>query len=111
VTKNGVSIFAGQRDDPFFADVGAIFDLVAFRKAGRPGNKGGGKDFLSGYNVHTIALQIPISQVDNEGPHDRRLVVHRPPERRRERQGAGRLDAGLAPRRAARQRGRSSRPG
>ena len=24
---------------------------------------GGGKDFLSGYNVHTIALQIPISQV------------------------------------------------
>ena len=26
---------------------------------------GGGKDFLSGYNVHTIALQIPISQVDN----------------------------------------------
>ena len=27
---------------------------------------GGGKDFLSGYNVHTIALQIPISQVDTK---------------------------------------------
>jgi hypothetical protein len=65
VHKNGVSIFAGQRDDPFFADVGAIFDLVAFRKPGTTGNKGGGKDFLSGYNVHSIALQIPISQVDN----------------------------------------------
>jgi uncharacterized protein DUF4331 len=65
VRKNGVSIFAGQRDDPFFADVGAIFDLVAIRKPGTTGNKGGGKDFLSGYNVHTIALQIPISQVDN----------------------------------------------
>jgi hypothetical protein len=64
VTKNGVSIFAGQRDDPFFADVGAIFDLVAIRKAGTTGNVGGGKDFLSGYNVHTIALQIPISQID-----------------------------------------------
>ena len=64
VNKGGVSIFAGQRDDPFFADVGAIFDLVAFRKAGTTGNMGGGKDFLSGYNVHTIALQIPISQVD-----------------------------------------------
>src|SRR5207237_784508 len=64
VHKGGVSIFAGQRDDPFFADVGAIFDLVAFRKPGTTGNKGGGKDFLSGYNVHTIALQIPISQVD-----------------------------------------------
>src|SRR3954454_13662413 len=65
VTKNGVSIFAGQRDDPFFGDVGAIFDLVAIRKAGTTGNMGGGKDFLSGYNVHTVALQIPISQVDN----------------------------------------------
>jgi hypothetical protein len=64
VHKGGVSIFTGQRDDPFFADVGAIFDLVAIRKAGTTGNMGGGKDFLSGYNVHTIALQIPISQVD-----------------------------------------------
>ena len=66
VTKNGVKIFAGQRDDPFFGDVGAIFDLVAIRKAGTTGNMGGGKDFLSGYNVHTIALQIPISQVDTK---------------------------------------------
>ena len=28
---------------------------------------GGGKDFLSGYNVHTIALQIPIGPIDNPG--------------------------------------------
>src|SRR2546430_13445772 len=40
VNKGGVSIFAGQRDDPFFADVGAIFDLVAFRKD--TGSQGGG---------------------------------------------------------------------
>jgi len=66
VHKGGVAIFAGQRDDPFAADVGAIFDLVAIRKAGTTGNEGGGKDFLSGYNVHTIALQIPISQVDTK---------------------------------------------
>ncbi len=66
VHQGGVSIFAGQRDDPFFADVGAIFDLVAIRKAGTTGNLGGGKDFLSGYNVHTIALQIPIPQVDTK---------------------------------------------
>src|SRR6476620_9821730 len=64
VSKHGITIFAGQRDDPFFADVGAIFDLVAIRKAGTTGNMGGGKDFLSGYNVHTIALQIPIAQLD-----------------------------------------------
>ncbi len=63
VTKDGISIFAGQRDDPFFADVGAIFDLVAIRKAGTTGNMGGGKDFLSGYNVHSIALQIPMTQL------------------------------------------------
>ncbi len=64
VNKRGLRIFAGQRDDPFFGDVGAIFDLVAIRKAGTTGNMGGGKDFLSGYNVHTIALQIPIGLVD-----------------------------------------------
>jgi hypothetical protein len=58
----GGQVFAGQRDDPFFADVGDIFDLLAIRKG--TGSGGGGKDFLAGYAVHTIALQIPISQVD-----------------------------------------------
>jgi hypothetical protein len=51
--------FAGQRDDPFFADIGAIFDLVAIRKG--TGNAGGGKDFFAGYGVHTFAVQVPIS--------------------------------------------------
>src|SRR4051794_28164408 len=64
---DGTRIFAGQRDDAFFGDVGAIFDLLAFRKG--TGNEGGGKDFLSGYNVHSIALQIPISQLDNGKTH------------------------------------------
>jgi Domain of unknown function (DUF4331) len=58
----GGQVFAGQRDDAFFGDVGAIFDLVAIRKG--TGSTGGGKDFLAGYAVHTLALQIPISQVD-----------------------------------------------
>src|SRR3954468_24727785 len=58
----GGQVFAGQRDDPFFGDVGDIFDLLAIRKG--TGNAGGGKDFLAGYAVHTIALQIPISQLD-----------------------------------------------
>ena len=60
--QGGGKVFAGQRDDPFFADVGDIFDLLAIRKG--TGATGGGKDFLAGYAVHTIALQIPISQVD-----------------------------------------------
>src|SRR6266498_3665437 len=65
VHKDGTAIFAGQRDDAFFGDIGAIFDLLGFRKPGTTGNKGGGKDFFAGYNVHAIALQIPIAQVDN----------------------------------------------
>ncbi len=65
VTKSIVSLpgggqaFAGQRDDPFFGDVGAIFDLVAIRKG--TGNAGGGKNFFAGYGVHTYAVQIPIA--------------------------------------------------
>jgi hypothetical protein len=65
VSKSGVKVFAGQRDDAFFGDIGAIFDLLGFRKAGTTGDKGGGKDFFAGYNVHAIALQIPIGQLDN----------------------------------------------
>ncbi len=66
VTKSIVSFdggrskaFAGQRDDPFFGDIGAIFDLVAIRKG--LGNMGGGKDFFAGYGVHTFGVQIPIA--------------------------------------------------
>ncbi len=66
VTKSIVSFdggrskaFAGQRDDPFFGDIGAIFDLVAIRKG--IGNMGGGKDFFAGYGVHTFGVQVPIA--------------------------------------------------
>jgi hypothetical protein len=55
----GGQAFAGQRDDPFFGDIGAIFDLVAIRKG--TGNMGGGKDFFAGYGVHTFGVQIPIA--------------------------------------------------
>lgn len=60
--SDGSKVFAGQRDDAFFGDVGAIFDLVAIRNG--TGATGGGKDFLAGYAVHAIALQIPIASVD-----------------------------------------------
>ena len=54
--------FAGQRDDSFFGDIGAIFDLVAIRKG--IGNMGGGKDFFAGYAVHTFAVQVPIASLN-----------------------------------------------
>ncbi len=60
----GGKAFAGQRDDAFYADIGAIFDLLAIRKG--TGNEGGGKDFFAGYAVHAIALQIPIDEVDTK---------------------------------------------
>jgi Domain of unknown function (DUF4331) len=65
--SDGTTVFAGQRDDAFFADVGAIFDLVAIRVG--TGANGGGKDFLAGYGVHAIALQIPKAQLDNGTNH------------------------------------------
>jgi hypothetical protein len=62
--SDGIKAFAGQRDDPFYVDLGATFDLLTIRP-GAPGNKGGGKDDLSGYNVLSIALQVPISRLTN----------------------------------------------
>jgi Domain of unknown function (DUF4331) len=60
---DGTTAFAGQRDDAFFGDIGAAFDLVAIRHG--TGATGGGKDFFAGYAVHAIALQVPISMLDN----------------------------------------------
>ncbi len=54
----GGSVFAGQADDPFFIDVGAVFDLLKIRP-GAPGNAGNGKDGLAGFNVNTIAITVP----------------------------------------------------
>jgi hypothetical protein len=65
--SDGTTVFAGQREDPFFGDVGAIFDLVAIREG--TGASGGGRDAFAGYGVHTIALQIPKSQLDNGSSH------------------------------------------
>jgi uncharacterized protein DUF4331 len=62
--SDGSTVFAGQRDDPFFGDIGAAFDLVAIRNG--TGANGGGKDFFAGYAVHAIELQVPISMLDND---------------------------------------------
>jgi hypothetical protein len=72
----GGKVFAGQVDDPFFVDLGSTFDAINIDMPGRPGigtgNQGGGKDDLAGYNVHTIALQVPKSDVtrDHKTPAD-----------------------------------------
>jgi hypothetical protein len=55
--SDGTKVFVGQRDDPFFVDLGATFDGLNVREL--TGNKGEGKDDLSGYNVHSVVLQLP----------------------------------------------------
>lgn len=49
-------IFAGPRDDPFFVDLGAVFDLAGLR----PVIGGAPRDSVAYSNVMTIALEIPI---------------------------------------------------
>jgi hypothetical protein len=63
--KGGGKVFAGQRDDPFFVDLGATFDAINLRMG--TGNAGGGKDDLAGYGVHSIVLQVPESHVTRDG--------------------------------------------
>jgi hypothetical protein len=65
--SGGGKVFAGQRDDPFFVDLGQTFDAINFRPNVGTGNQGGGKDDLAGYNVHSIVLQVPKSQVTRDG--------------------------------------------
>ncbi|GAA2598937.1 DUF4331 domain-containing protein [Actinomadura fulvescens] len=58
---SGVTTFAGQADDPFFLDL-RVFDGFYGRNLKEVGN-----DTLSGYNVQTVALQIPTSALIKPG--------------------------------------------
>lgn len=64
-------VFAGQRADGFFADLGSIFDLGTLRpfQAAHliPSAAAMGVNGLQGSNVHTIALQVPISDLTRDG--------------------------------------------
>ncbi len=61
--KDGTKVFAGQRDDPFYVDLGGTFDLIGFRSAPPGAFSMGGVDGLKGYSVNTIAIQVPITQL------------------------------------------------
>jgi len=69
---NGYRAFAGQRDDGFYADIQSVFDLLQLRKPG--------KDSQGGFNLHLMALEIPISELGG----DRQIVgVYATTSRRR----------------------------
>ena len=85
---SGIKVFAGTVDDPFYIDLGATFDTFNFRPnnffAGATTSSGGvlpilsqsqdandstnySVDMVSGYNVNSIAIQVPISMVIQNG--------------------------------------------
>ena len=59
----GRKVFAGPRDDPFFVDLGSIFDLGGLRPFNTahllPLATAAGQDGVRDYNTHTIAIQVP----------------------------------------------------
>jgi Domain of unknown function (DUF4331) len=71
----GISVFAGQRAEAFYVDLGAIFDLGDLRPFenlhatfGLPGlPKAPGVNATNHLNVHSIAIQVPISAVTRSG--------------------------------------------
>lgn len=79
--RDGIRVFAGTVDDPFYIDLGAAFDTFNFRVnasgAGIPGvlsdtqdaNDGSNfaADDVSGFNVNTIAIEVPITLLTRDG--------------------------------------------
>jgi hypothetical protein len=60
---NGGRVFAGQRDEGFYVDVASIFDTLNLRSI----TSSGSKDTTAGFNVHSIAIEVPISEVTKSG--------------------------------------------
>ncbi len=64
-------VFAGQRADAFHVDLGSVFDLGALRPFNEahliplPNMKG--VNGVQGFNVHSIAIEVPIEEVTRDG--------------------------------------------
>lgn len=56
--SRGYRAFAGQRDDGFYGDIQAIFDLLSLRNPG--------KDAQGGYNLHFMSLEIPVNELGGD---------------------------------------------
>jgi len=74
---SNIRVFAGTVADPFFIDLGATFDSVNYRSAAGGGvltaaqdaddHMNVAPDSVSGFNVNTIAIEIPISMLTSDG--------------------------------------------
>ena len=81
--SNGGRIIAGQFDDPYQLDEKGIFDLVNLNRSdlgGIPGARGPeapAEDVFTGFNVFSIALEVPIHELFPEGiPHNGTLLTN-----------------------------------
>lgn len=78
---SGIKVFAGTVDDPFYIDLGATFDTLNYRTAafgtGVPAvltdaqdaddTHNFAADSVSGFNVNSIAIEIPIAMLTRDG--------------------------------------------
>ncbi|WP_454064813.1 DUF4331 domain-containing protein [Candidatus Nitrospira salsa] len=72
--KNGGNVFAGQRDETFYIDLGATFDTLNFRATpilssdqdGDDSVNPFGQDMFSGFNVNTLAIAVPIADITDD---------------------------------------------
>ena len=73
---NGITVWAGTADDPFFIDLGAFFDSVNFRSGVGPvlsptidadNSHNYAPDAVGGYNVNSIVLEVPITLLTVDG--------------------------------------------
>jgi Domain of unknown function (DUF4331) len=67
--QGGWKLFAGQADDPFFLDL-RVFDLLYGGDLSETG-----QDTLAGYNVNTLAIQVPFKDVALGGDAKRNPVI------------------------------------
>ena len=63
-SQNGVTMFAGPRDDPFFFDFGRYSDIIAGNETSfsNPGT-----DTFAGTNVMSIVIEVPKSTLSGTG--------------------------------------------
>ena len=73
---NGVRVFAGTVDDPFYIDLGAAFDSLNFRmgvggilsrSVDGDDKHNYASDSVAGFNVNSIVLEVPISMLTVDG--------------------------------------------
>jgi hypothetical protein len=81
---NGIQVFAGPRDDPFFLDLEAFFCILPDRRpvqgdfaqpcALQPSGqapfyfRNPGVDYLTGFNVNAIVIELPSSMIEGGAP-------------------------------------------